>query len=138
MACAQCHNHKFDPFSQKDYYRLLAFFDNGEYTVHGQGEEVVDSWIVEPELELPTPEQARRARRRCDERGATGSASSSTSATWPADLAACESAIAGPAPPGRRSRRERSTAKGGATLADAADGSIPRPAQAPGQGDATR
>ena len=31
-ACAQCHNHKFDPFSQKDYYRLMAFFDNGEYT----------------------------------------------------------------------------------------------------------
>ncbi len=28
LACAQCHNHKFDPFSQKDYYRFLAFFDN--------------------------------------------------------------------------------------------------------------
>ena len=32
-----------------------------EYTVHGQGEEVVgDRWIVEPQLELPTPEQAKR------------------------------------------------------------------------------
>ncbi|HEX9186945.1 MAG TPA: DUF1549 and DUF1553 domain-containing protein, partial [Vicinamibacteria bacterium] len=60
MGCAQCHNHKFDPVSQKDYYRMLAFFDNGKYAVHGQGEEVVDRWIVEPELELPTPEQARR------------------------------------------------------------------------------
>ena len=60
LACAQCHNHKFDPVSQKDYYRMLAFFDNGEYAVHGQGEEVVDRWIVEPELELPTPEQAKR------------------------------------------------------------------------------
>ena len=24
--CAQCHNHKFDPFSQEDYYSLQAFF----------------------------------------------------------------------------------------------------------------
>ena len=31
--CAQCHNHKYDPFSQQDYYRLLAFFDNGDYNV---------------------------------------------------------------------------------------------------------
>jgi hypothetical protein len=60
VGCAQCHNHKFDPVSQKDYYRMLAFFDNAEYSVHGEGEEVVDRWIVEPELELPTPEQAKR------------------------------------------------------------------------------
>ena len=33
IACAQCHNHKYDPFSQRDYYRLLAFFDNVEYSV---------------------------------------------------------------------------------------------------------
>src|SRR5439155_514068 len=25
--CARCHDHKIDPFPQKDYYRLLAFFD---------------------------------------------------------------------------------------------------------------
>ena len=24
--CARCHDHKFDPFPQKDYYHLLAFF----------------------------------------------------------------------------------------------------------------
>ena len=36
IACAQCHNHKYDPFSQRDYYRLLAFFDNVEYTVFGK------------------------------------------------------------------------------------------------------
>jgi hypothetical protein len=27
MGCARCHNHKFDPILQKDYYRLRAFFE---------------------------------------------------------------------------------------------------------------
>jgi hypothetical protein len=30
LECAQCHNHKFDPVSQRDYYRLQAFFVNGQ------------------------------------------------------------------------------------------------------------
>ena len=28
MECAQCHDHKFDPISQKDYYALSAFYNN--------------------------------------------------------------------------------------------------------------
>ncbi len=28
IQCAQCHNHKFDPISQEEYYRLFAFLNN--------------------------------------------------------------------------------------------------------------
>jgi hypothetical protein len=57
LGCAQCHNHKFDPFTQKDYYRFLAFFSNGEYKIGGKD----DHWAQEPEIELPTPEQEKRS-----------------------------------------------------------------------------
>ena len=28
LECCQCHDHKYDPFTQRDYYRLLAFYNN--------------------------------------------------------------------------------------------------------------
>ena len=30
IQCAQCHNHKFDPLSQQEYYRLFAFLNNDQ------------------------------------------------------------------------------------------------------------
>ena len=35
VSCAQCHDHKFDPISQKDYYSLFAFFNNTVEDGHG-------------------------------------------------------------------------------------------------------
>ena len=39
VECAECHDHKFDPFSQKDYYSLFAIFNSIEHSGinHGQG-----------------------------------------------------------------------------------------------------
>jgi hypothetical protein len=35
MKCAQCHDHKYDPISQRDYYRFFAFFNTS--SERGQG-----------------------------------------------------------------------------------------------------
>jgi hypothetical protein len=58
LGCAQCHNHKFDPFPQKGYYRMLAFFSNGEHEKAGDG----DHYMAETVLPLPTPEQEKKSR----------------------------------------------------------------------------
>ncbi len=45
IACAQCHNHKYDPISQKDYYQFYDFLNQD----------------VEPKLDVPAKEtQAKR------------------------------------------------------------------------------
>lgn len=31
MGCARCHDHMYDPFSQKDYYEMLSYFRNVKY-----------------------------------------------------------------------------------------------------------
>lgn len=59
IGCAQCHNHKYDPFTQKDYYRLFAFFENADYEIAHQGNnnDPFTRYVLEPVLDLPTPEQ---------------------------------------------------------------------------------
>ena len=61
IGCSQCHNHKYDPFTQKEYYQLMAFFSNGAKKAIANGGS--SSKYEEPFLELPTPEQEQtRAR----------------------------------------------------------------------------
>ena len=38
LGCAQCHDHKFDPITQKDYYQTFAFFNSlGDKALDGNG-----------------------------------------------------------------------------------------------------
>jgi mono/diheme cytochrome c family protein len=40
LECAQCHSHKYDPFTQEEYYRFLAFFNHTADTGVGNGPEI--------------------------------------------------------------------------------------------------
>jgi hypothetical protein len=60
LACAQCHNHKYDPFSQKDYFRMLAFFASSDFDSRTFGDGTRHS---EPTLDLATPEQEAERRK---------------------------------------------------------------------------
>ncbi|MBL9195574.1 MAG: PSD1 domain-containing protein [Opitutaceae bacterium] len=38
LSCSQCHDHKFDPLPQRDYYRLYAFFNQSVDDGHGKSQ----------------------------------------------------------------------------------------------------
>ena len=64
IGCAQCHEHKFDPISQRDFYRLFAFFNNCEDNNDANGSG--------PILSLPSREQAAERKRLDAEIAAAG------------------------------------------------------------------
>ncbi len=43
VACARCHDHKFDPISQSDYYALYGIFDSTKYPFPGSEEKKAPS-----------------------------------------------------------------------------------------------
>ena len=55
FTCCRCHDHKFDPFSQKEFYRLFAYFnnvpENGRAWKYGNSP---------PFIKAPTRDQAKR------------------------------------------------------------------------------
>ncbi|HCN28451.1 MAG TPA: hypothetical protein DIT64_06705 [Verrucomicrobiales bacterium] len=64
LECAQCHNHKYDPFTQQDYYRLLAYFNNTEREAERSNPKVPGSIAFKGspmEMRDTTQEQERAA-----------------------------------------------------------------------------
>ena len=57
MGCAQCHDHKFDPFTMKEFYQFAAFFaDLKETGVYGG-----NNWY--PKMLVPTDEETAELQR---------------------------------------------------------------------------
>ena len=54
VACAECHDHKFDPLKTKEFYELYAFFHN----VPEKGLDRIRTDNPPPRLPVPTVEQA--------------------------------------------------------------------------------
>ena len=56
MVCSRCHDHKFDPISQEDFYRLFSFFySNDEPGLYSQRPD--PKRAMEPFIEAPSAEQ---------------------------------------------------------------------------------
>ena len=55
MACARCHNHKYDPITHRDYYQVFAMFNN--IPENGRAWKEGNS---EPWLKAPTRSQAEQ------------------------------------------------------------------------------
>ena len=65
LQCAVCHDHKYDPVTQKDFYQFYAFFNNFDGGPETGKREGLDfkRGLQNPYLELPSPEQAAERQR---------------------------------------------------------------------------
>lgn len=59
LQCARCHDHKFDPISQRDYYQFASFFNNIPDRVVSYNKDR----MAEPLLKVPSPEQTAELQR---------------------------------------------------------------------------
>ncbi len=56
LACTECHDHKYDPFTQREFYQLYAYFNQvPEQGLDGQKEN------PRPSIRVPSPEQSAQA-----------------------------------------------------------------------------
>ncbi|MEM9825232.1 MAG: PSD1 and planctomycete cytochrome C domain-containing protein [Planctomycetota bacterium] len=65
MGCCQCHDHKFDPIKQKDYYALMSFFNqidesgmtSRRFTIKPEGQQYAERYAVDrPFIAVASPE----------------------------------------------------------------------------------
>ena len=60
IECGQCHNHKYDPFTQRDYYGLFAYFNNTPLEVKHTTATTYDFYGPKVEMPLSAEEGSRK------------------------------------------------------------------------------
>ena len=119
MGCARCHDHKYDPLTQKDFYRFYAFFNSvNENGLDGGAGNAV------PLVQVPSPEiQAQIAA--VDTKITTAQQDvKAVELRLPALQLEWEKTTANNATPWMVMDAASSVSAGGATLAKQADGSL--------------
>ncbi len=126
IQCAQCHNHKFDPLTQEEYYRMFAFLNDAH----------------EATVAVYTPERADATRADCCGKiGEIEAELQHQQPDWPARMAAWEQQVRGNQPEWivRAARSGRDPTGGSEAYLLEPDGSLLaaglRPDQAPGEDD---
>jgi hypothetical protein len=61
LGCARCHDHKYDPVSQKEFYQMFAFFNNIKETGVAIGAKNRAGGNFDPVIRVGTPEQLKRS-----------------------------------------------------------------------------
>jgi uncharacterized protein DUF1553/F5/8 type C domain-containing protein/uncharacterized protein DUF1549 len=114
MGCCQCHSHKFDPFTQREYYQLFAFFNQtADANRYDQEPLLPTPSAKQKELKADLERQLETAKRDYD---ALAASLNNTQREW-------EEAVARDVP-WRPLRPTKVTSQGGATCTVLDDGSV--------------
>src|SRR5262249_36106991 len=64
LGCARCHNHKYDPFTQKEFYQVFSYFNNvpelGRAMKYGNSPPLVAAPTTDQQAELAALERKIR------------------------------------------------------------------------------
>ncbi len=89
IACAQCHDHKYDPMTQKDYYAFYAFFNN----VPENGKDGVRDRNPQPFLSVPTESQQMQQKQYAEQLSAAETELAELTKTLPEKQTAWEQSL---------------------------------------------
>jgi hypothetical protein len=122
VGCARCHDHKFDPLTQREFYSLYAFFNNVEEAGNGGPRDARGNH--KPYLRLLAPELEAQAAAKEKEIAAAREAAQQVEKQFATREAEWEATALQYQPQWEVLRAAKLTADGGVTLAQRPDGSI--------------